>query len=268
MLELFLFMQLSADEIVLIVVLSTCSFFIAAAALLIYVRLYNERKKKHFEEKAIMASEFDKQLMQSQLETQEETLSMLSKELHDNIGQLLNSTKLLIGITERNISNPPETLVTAGETLGLAIQELRSLSKSLDKEWLAQFDFIENLEAEIGRINSARTLHIHFIKPGSFPLKPNEQIILFRIVQETIQNAIKHARAANVHITVTNKSGWLTLVVSDDGDGFDESSSIRGLGMRNISHRTHLLGGKVSWRSVLERGTTVTIDLPINPSES
>jgi signal transduction histidine kinase len=68
------------------------------------VNLYNERKKKHIEEKEIMQQQFTNQLLQSQVETQEETLSALGKELHDNIGQLLNSTKLLIGVTQRTIT--------------------------------------------------------------------------------------------------------------------------------------------------------------------
>ncbi|MBV9986966.1 MAG: hypothetical protein JO301_04770 [Chitinophagaceae bacterium] len=257
-------MQVSAQNIIFIVIIFTCSLVVAAAALLTYVRMYNDRKKKHFEEKRIMASEFDQQLMQSQLETQEETMSMLSKELHDNIGQLLNSTKLLIGVTQRSLSDPPDTLVTANETLGLAIQELRSLSKSLDKEWLSQFNFIQNLEAEISRINSSRTLHIFLTRPESLPLKPNEQIILFRIVQELVQNAIKHAQAEHFYIKITKFPGKLQLTLSDDGSGFDPDAVQEGMGIRNIRHRTHLLGGSVVWQSAGYKGTVVLIELPVN----
>lgn len=257
-------MQVSQTDIILIVIISTFSLFIAAAALVTYVRMYNDKKKKHFEEKQVMAVEFDKQLMQSQLETQEATMSVLSKELHDNIGQLLNSTKLLIGLTERELSEPPQTLITAGETLGRAIQELRSLSKSLDKDWLAQFDLAENLDAEAIRINSASNLQIHFTKPGSLPLNPNEQIILFRIIQEVIQNAIKHAGAANVYIEMVTASGILKVTVRDDGSGFDERTAAKGLGIRNINQRTRLLGGEAGWESSPGQGTTVSIEIPVN----
>jgi signal transduction histidine kinase len=261
-------MQVSEQSIVFIVIIVTCSLFIAAAALLTYVRMYNERKKKHSEEKRIMSVEFDKQLMQSQLETQEETMGILSRELHDNIGQLLNSTKLLIGVTQRGLADPPDTLVTANETLGLAIQELRSLSKSLDKEWLSQFNFIENLEAEINRINSSRTLHVFLTRPDTLPLKPNEQIILFRIVQELIQNAIKHAQAQHFYIKITKYPGKLQLTLSDDGTGFDPEAVKEGMGLRNIRHRTHLLGGSVQWKSAGFKGTVVLIELPVNQAVS
>jgi signal transduction histidine kinase len=261
-------MQIQENDIIFIVIIGSCCLVIAACALVMYVRLYNEKKKKHFEEKSIMAIEFDRQLMQSALETQEATMSMLSKELHDNIGQLLNSTKLLIGVTERSLPSVPETLVTAGETLGRAIQELRSLSKSMDKDWLTQFDLLENLEAETIRVNSAQDLRIHFTKPDSLPLKSGEQVILFRIVQETIQNAIKHANAANVYITIDKHSGILKVTVSDDGLGFDENKATRGLGFRNISHRTRLLGGTATWQSAPGKGTTVTIELPANQADA
>lgn len=257
-------MQVSTTNIVFIVSIITCILFIAAVSLLTYVRLYNERKRKHFEEKRIMTSEFDKQLMQSQLETQEETMSILSKELHDNIGQLLNSTKLLIGVTQRSLTHAPDTLITADETLAKAIQELRSLSKSLDKDWLAQFNFIENLEAEISRIHSARSLHIYFSRPDILPLIANEQIILFRIVQETIQNAIKHADPKNIYIHIKEVATQLIISITDDGSGFEKDNNQNGMGILNIRHRTHLLGGTVQWQSHTTGGTVVTIQLPVN----
>ena len=261
-------MQVSTINIVIIVVFITCIFFIAAASLLIYVRLYNERKRKHLEEKKMMSGEFEKQLMQSQLETREETFHQLGEELHDNIGQLLNSTKLLIGVAQRSIPDPPDTLITANETLAKAIQELRSLSKSLNKEWLEQFNFLENLQAEISRINSAKTIHLRLTSPDSLPLQADQQIILFRIVQEVLQNAIKHADAQNIFINITKVFTALTITISDDGSGFNESGSANGVGLLNIRHRTNLLGGSVLWQSSKDKGTVVIIQLPVNPPES
>lgn len=260
-------MQVSPNNIVLIVVLITCIFFIAGAALLTYVRMYNDRKRKHLEEKKFMTGEFEKQLMQSQLETREETFNQLGEELHDNIGQLLNSTKLLIGVAQRSIPNPPDTLITANETLAKAIQELRSLSRSLNKEWLEQFNFIENLRAEITRINSARTIYLHLSGPTSLPLQADKQIILFRIVQEVLQNAIKHASAKNIYITIKEETALLTITITDDGSGFKDTVSLNGVGLLNIKHRTHLLGGNVQWQSSPGRGTVVSIQLPVNPVE-
>ncbi len=210
-----------------------------------------------------MNEAFEKQLMRSQIEVQEATLSVLGKELHDNVGQLLSSTKMLLGVTERKLENPPDTLLIADETLGKAIQELRSLSKSLDKEWLEQFNFIDNLAAEASRINTSGDLSISFSHPAFLPLNAEKQIILFRIVQEAIQNALKHAHAKTIHITVAEISEALIITIADDGQGFNiKNHKFNGVGISNIRNRTALLGGTAQWDSS-ETGTTILIQLPI-----
>lgn len=250
------------------------SIILAASSILLLITLfivmlvvaYLKRDLKHLKEKENMEADFENQLLQSQLETQEETLHQLSTEIHDNVGQLLNSTKLLIGLTQRALPEPPETLLMADDTLGKAIQEIRSLSKSLNKEWLQQFNFIENLEAEISRINAAKSLQINLYRPGALSMKASEQIILFRIVQEVLQNAMKHAFAKTIEIKIKEDNRLLTIYISDDGTGFDEATITQSVGLLNIKHRTKLLGGTVRWLSSINNGTQVTIQLPVNPS--
>lgn len=210
-----------------------------------------------------MASEFESQLLQSRMETQEETFATLGKELHDNVGQLLNSAKLLIGVTQRKLTDAPDTLAIADETLGTAINELRSLSKSLNKEWLEQFNFIDNLQAEIKRINATDHLQIHFTHTAPLSLKSDEQIILFRIVQEALQNAIKHAQATNINIILKEEANSLYLIIEDDGKGFAEKEKAQsGVGLLNMQHRTKLLGGTIEWKSA-GNGASVIICLPV-----
>lgn len=249
------------------------SIILGASSILLLITLfivmlvmaYLRRDLKHLKEKETMEEDFEKQLLQSQLETQEETLNQLSIEIHDNVGQLLNSTKLLIGLTQRSLTEPPETLLMADDTLAKAIQELRSLSKALNKEWLQQFNFIENLEAEITRINAAKNLQIHLFRPSALSLEPDVQTILFRIVQEVLQNSIKHARAKNIEIKIKEDQHQLTIYIADDGTGFDEAQTSKSVGILNIKHRTKLLGGTVEWKSSITNGTSVTIQLPLKP---
>lgn len=248
------------------------SIILGASVLLLFISLfivmmimaYLKRNLKHFKEKENMEADFSNQLLQSQLETREETLNHLSNEIHDNIGQLLNSTKLLIGLSQRSLKDPHDTLVLADETLAKAIQELRSLSKSLNKEWLQQFNYIENLETEIARINSTKSLHIELFRPTTISLTKDTQIILFRITQEILQNAIKHAFAKIIDIKIKEENHLLTVFISDNGTGFDESTTSKSVGILNIKHRTRLLGGTVQWKSSINIGTHVTIQLPLN----
>lgn len=209
----------------------------------------------------MMKKTFEDALLRSQIEVQEATFSALGQELHDNIGQLLSSTKMLLAITQRNMTSKPETLTIAEETLGKAINELRSLSKSLDKEWLEQFDLIDNLTTEIKRINAGLILEIHFSHHGKLPLKAEEQIILFRIIQEALQNAIKHSEAKNIRIEVETQVENITVNITDDGKGFELISN-DGLGMHNMKHRTKLLGGNITWNTSIN-GSSITIQLPV-----
>ena len=213
-----------------------------------------------------MKQAFEQELLKTQLETREDAFNTLSKELHDNIGQLLNSTKLLIGVTQRSIPDPPETLETANETLVKAIQELRTLSRSLDKDWLEQLNFIDNLEAEIARLNAAKSFQIKINRHESLLLKPDQQTILFRIVQEILQNAVKHAQAKTITIWIDEDSKMLSITITDDGNGFTEKTAIKGSGLLNIKYRTKLLGGDVKWKSAPGSGTIVTIHIPTNSS--
>ena len=139
------------DDIMFAIIFATVVFILLAGFLFFFFLKYRYRSNEYIKEREIMKKTFEETLLLSQIEVQEATLSILSKELHDNVGQLLSSSKMLLGITHRNMTDTPETLTIAEETLGKAINELRSLSKSIDKEWLEQFSLIDNLTTEIKR---------------------------------------------------------------------------------------------------------------------
>jgi signal transduction histidine kinase len=245
------------------VIFATIVLLLLAAFLMFFFVRYRVKNNDYIKEREAMQKSFDQTLLQSQVEVQEATFAGLAKELHDNVGQLLSSTKMLLGITQRNLGNSPDTLTIAEETLGKAISELRSLSKSLDKEWLEQFDFIHNLEVESSRINDAKHLRISFTHPGKLALRPEEQIILFRIVQEAMQNAMKHADPDHIQIHLTVAEEKMRVIVIDNGHGFNETHQKEGMGIRNMKHRTKLLGGKINWNST-GNGSSVIIELPNN----
>ncbi|MFL9482617.1 sensor histidine kinase [Chitinophagaceae bacterium LWZ2-11] len=253
------------DEIILGVITMSMLMVILSMVVLIAIINYKRKQEKFLQEKKLMREDFSKQLMQSQIEVQEATFADLGKELHDNVGQLLGSTKMLLGITKRSWPDYPGVLQSADESLTKAIQELRALSKTLNKEWLEQFSFIDNLNTETHRLNAYNYINISFSHTEALPLKTEEQIILFRIVQEAIQNAIKHARSKNIIIQIIEQPHLLTIIVTNDGAGFDTATtSLNGVGIMNMKHRAKLLGGSIGWQSSLEDGTTVTIKLPIS----
>jgi signal transduction histidine kinase len=155
-------------------------------------------------------------------------------------------------------------LKTADQTVSKAILDLRSLSKSLSKEWLHQFNLIENLEAEKNRINAARNIEVSLISQyEKLRWEPEAQVMLFRVIQEALQNSIKHAFPKHIIINIKNTGTHLELSIEDDGRGFNiESTKKQSLGLRNMEHRTQLLGGTIEWKPGNEKGTVIVIVIP------
>lgn len=226
---------------------------------------YKKKQDAYLHQLKLMKEDYDKQLMWSQIEMQEEAFAHLGQELHDDIGQLLSSTKLLINVTQRSMEAIPDTLQAAEDTLILAIQHLRALSKSFSRQWLDQFSMIDNLKAEVDRINSSRAIAVKFTHELMvLPLQAEPQIILFRIIQEAIQNCIKHARPQVIDISIRKDASELIVIIADDGAGFDKAGMASiGMGIRNMQHRTRLLGGDIRWEVTTSGGTAVLITLPL-----
>lgn len=255
--------MLEKDSEIIITIIAGAILMIVLCIIIIYSIIRYQRKQKYFllEKKTI-----ENQFIQSQMEAREEVFQQLGQELHDNVGQLLSTTKMLLGITERNLTEVPDTLKTAEETLGKAIQDIRALSKSLNREWLQQFNLVENLHSELERMNTAGYVQAN-LKTGItiLPLPAETQVMLFRIAQEALQNSIKHAGAKNIQVGVRIADDDVELLITDDGSGFDMVKGIgKGVGIINMQHRTQLLGGSITWRESDSGGTEVYIRIPLS----
>ena len=251
---------------VTIIVIGSAFFLLVAVGIIILILIYQKRQLRYILEKANLQNQFQNELMKTRLESREETLNQLSTELHDNIGQLLSSSKILIGTAERMIDKPSEQLHVAGETISKAIRELRAISKSLNTEWLEKFSLIENLQAESDRITISKEISVTLKHPPVIEMPMDRQMMLFRIVQEALQNTIKHGEASRISIVAEQKENMLQVSIADDGKGFDvDDETVQGVGILNIKHRTRLMSGAVQWNSTKD-GTSVFIQLPLYAS--
>ncbi len=248
------------SEIFSAVITVSLILFLFLFVVVIVILNYKRKQQFYLKEKALMKEAFEQQLLQSQVEVQESTYRHIAKELHDNVGQLLSTTKMLMGVTEIKLGHVPDTLYTADATLAKAIQELRLLSRSLDKEWLEQFNFLENLQCEVLRINEGELITATIDCATTIRMKPEEQIILFRIVQEAIQNAIRHAQPLLLNVVINNGEQLEVKVINN---GKPLPAGFHGMGTNNMKHRARLFGGTVQWIGKPEE-TTVTICLPLN----
>lgn len=234
--------------------------------------LQKQNKMKLKEEQ--LKHTFSQNLLQTQLEIQEQTLKTISQEIHDNIGQVLSLAKLNLNTID--ISRQEQLLQkidSSKQLVGKAIQDLRDLSKSLNTDTVAANGLIRSLEYELDMIKKAGEHEtILDINGGIVKADPQKELILFRIIQEVLNNIIKHAEAKRINVLANYTTDELELIISDDGKGFDLKPVAKeeiqqtppGLGIRNMHSRAKLIGADFSMNSVTGQGTTVKLKLPLN----
>jgi two-component system sensor histidine kinase UhpB len=196
---------------------------------------------------------------------QEKERSQLSNELHDNINQLLSTTRLYIECAITNETLRPRLLVDSKDYIITAIEELRKLSKKLLPPSLGEVGLID---AVIDLIQGIKKVNdINFITDfDSFLERDSDEklkLSIFRIVQEQMNNTLKHAAAENVCIGITKTASAVQLLITDDGIGFDTTAKHDGLGLRNIATRAAVHNGKLLLESSPGNGCSLSIQFPL-----
>ncbi|MGB8192513.1 MAG: sensor histidine kinase [Chitinophagaceae bacterium] len=191
--------------------------------------------------------------------------SFFEQELHDNIGQLLTSVKIYLGLAVQEMEEVPAPLKAANEAISHALKEVRLLLKSCRSDWLTQFSLQQYLEEEVERITSSGALKVTLdIADISLTFGAAEQFQLFRIIQEALQNCMKHSSATHVYLMISLFTDSIRLTVSDNGKGFDADCSVpRGMGLSNMHRRAQFLKGQICILSSKEGGTVLTVSIPV-----
>lgn len=204
---------------------------------------------------------FEKELATSQVEMKEQTLNYIGQELHDDLGQKLSVVRLRQNqLVTKLRDKEKEELSELNELLGECIQDIRNLSKTLITEQIIHFGLVESIEREIQRIKKLRLLKIEFItQKHDIDISPKHGLILFRIIQESINNILKHSGAKNVAIQLEDSFQELKITISDNGKGFSMNSTKDGSGLKNMELRAKLIHAEFSIQSILQEGTKTSI---------
>ena len=148
------------------------------------------------------------------------------------------------------------------------IASVRRISRDLMPATLEKFGFLNAIKELCERFQATSKIEIKFSEPDEFPtIDKQRQLMLFRIVQELLNNAIKHANATSIHVTIQNENG-IHVTVEDDGVGFDpvhemkDNQNGKGLGLFNIENRARLLGGKLVYPKPV-KGSKTVLTIPV-----
>lgn len=235
---------------------------------LVMILLYHNRRKLAEKEKAILQQQFNAELLQTEFEVQEQTRKNLAADLHDNIGQLLSLTNVTLASIQ--ITDREKTIQKIADTQELvtrSIRELRQLSKLIQGEQLIQQGLRKTIEQEIIWLERNGHFNVQFSYelPDFTENTADKDLFIYRLLQECLNNIIKHAGASRISIRLVQELSTLHLIITDDGVGFDTAEKPAGnggLGLTNMQKRVSLLQGSMNITSVENSGTSVIFSIP------
>jgi signal transduction histidine kinase len=242
----------------------TVIFVLLALLFIFFLVVSLRRRRKMNLEKAALQSQFQEELLRTQLEIQEQTFKTISQELHDNIGQMLSLVKLHLNTVDlQKQEKAAEKIGSAKDIVSKAINDLRDLSKTLNTDTIAAAGLLNAIKAELHQLEKTGTLQTAFLVSGThIKLDAQKELILFRIVQEALHNVIKHAQASQVSVSALFEEGQFQLTIADNGRGTADAGSTSGSGLRNMQSRSGLIGAGWQMESGKTGGTTIRITLP------
>jgi PAS domain S-box-containing protein len=226
-------------------------------------------ESKRAEEK-LLKQELDKQklIAQAMVDAQEKERAEIGKELHDNINQILSTTKLYLELAKNDNHQRLNLINRSAGNIHNAIHEIRNISRSLVPSSIGDLGLLDSILDLVESIRTTKTIHVEFYPVGEFDARINDKtkLMLFRIIQEQVNNVLKHSGARNliIELILAESEHSIELSITDDGKGFNpEKVRKNGLGLSNIASRADLFGGKVTILSSPGRGCKLRVQIPV-----
>ncbi|OQP51370.1 hypothetical protein A4H97_27745 [Niastella yeongjuensis] len=202
---------------------------------------------------------------QAMIAGQEYERNEISKELHDNVNQILSSAIILLSTAKGNGDEQEQLLGKTSQYINLAIQEIRKISKSLNSSIIKEVGFIDPVEDIIKNMQLVRPIIVDFeCDPElEMELTHDVQLMLYRIIQEQTNNIMRYAEAGYVRIAIDKSPNQLTLLIQDNGKGFDATKQTKGIGLLNILNRAETLGGTLTIDTKPMGGCRLEVQIPL-----
>jgi PAS domain S-box-containing protein len=198
------------------------------------------------------------------LQTIERERQRVARELHDDVGQALATVGILLDTLELSPGAVPDSVKPA---LGATRATLARIVREYHPAELLGLGLADTLRAHVRQFAERHRLAWHCsTAPVEGLLTPDEELHVYRVVQEALANAARHAQAAAVDIAITRTPEHLRVIVRDDGVGFEPTAPASGIGLATMRERAMLLGGTVDVESAPRAGTSVTLTVPLAPA--
>lgn len=220
---------------------------------------------KEAQDKLIMEKvEHQLNLSETVIQVQEKERTRIGRELHDNVNQILGTTKLFMSMVHPVSDEEKEIKDKSIEYLVLAIEEIRKLSKELVTPEMNETNLIESIRKLIAEIEFTTDIRVNFkYDDESELLSPGKKITLFRIAQEQLKNIIKYSQTKKVDIILESPDSMIELRIRDYGIGFDPKKSRNGIGLTNIHERAKFYNGNATITAAPGKGCELHVSIPL-----
>ena len=254
-------MQNQHSEIIGVIIAGIFLGLLLVGFIITMLIVYRKKQYQHQQE-----------LLHARLEIQENIFKNLSEEIHDNIGQELSVLKLTLSVAPLQQDGEAGKYIKESRSMvNHIMSSIADLSKSLHTDRILKIGIIEAVKFELEKIEKTNLFRTSFTYTDlDFHMTDGNEILIFRIIQEILNNTIKHSRAENIQAEIVYRDNSVFFIFTDDGVGFDvkeamqRPSSSRGIGLTSMVNRAKLIGGQLNLWSQPGMGTKTTIEIPAN----
>ncbi|HUQ66127.1 MAG TPA: ATP-binding protein [Flavitalea sp.] len=206
-----------------------------------------------------------KNITKATIDAQEKQKEEIANELHDNVNQVLATTKLILGQIDPCNQVQKDLIGKCNETITYCIEEIRRLSRGFTPPSLREITLEESVRILLNAIpfGSNKKVSIEVCGLDEGKLEQGLKLTVYRIIQEQLNNILKHAEASNIFVSMSQHSHRFDILVSDNGKGFDVRSRRNGIGLRNIRNRAELYNGEMFIHSVPGEGCELIVSFEL-----
>ena len=258
------------SEVVTLLFNGIVVMLLLALALVAFFLIYQKKLVSQQLALQTLRSAYQKQLLVAAIEAEERERQRIGTDLHDELGSSLSAARMLMAQVAESVTaeaREQEAITLIQKILHDSLQDVRNISQNLHPAVLARFGLAQALHNLGLRCTDAFAKGVAVQVELEAALPPSHELAIYRIVQEVLNNALKHSHASQVAISLRQQPRGLTLTITDDGQGFDYiaagKSKTAGLGLKSLAARVSLLDATLHLESASGQGTCVSIEIPL-----
>lgn len=248
-----------------LLLITSITVLVLVVVIVVIFTIFQNRKIKYLFRQKEREQLFKREIIRAQLESREQTLQNISWELHDNVGQLLSVAIMQLNmVLPKTNGRSNDILQETSEILTNSLQEIRSISKILNTEYIKNIGLCEAIKNELKRLNKLNKIEATLNQNSECEaIDKKHQIILFRILQEFLSNSVKHSKSSKLEVSIDYSDKFLAIKATDNGIGFNEAEITKGSGLINMETRAKLIGCDFNLSSRKNEGVKLALIYPL-----